>query len=335
MKPSINLISYLCIICFSIIFSGCCLFQDCDSDCEELIGDESITFEYYNDGDPNITATSENSGNVFFGNATAEDVGNDVNIKIPGISIKSNSNNYEVTNFIIYERKDDCFKIQSEFDPGSSSSVKTNIASVLVLDMSTSLEPIMEDLKSYAKKSASTIVNSSSNSLVAVVFFADKNSISETSFYGAGNINQLLTEIDNYNNYQSRTALFEATIQGLELINDLTFSGEKSLVIFSDGGDNDSDNPSVLKNEIQNSLIRRYTIGLEGTDFNESDLKDLTSDSGDYELAETEADLEGIFEKVVKGVISVYELNYKRSDQQLSKDESIEIRIQMQTNKIE
>ncbi|MFP2997439.1 vWA domain-containing protein [Spongiivirga sp. MCCC 1A20706] len=320
-------------------FTSCDWFKSDDDDdmmsnCANLEGNEFLVYEYFNAGSPNITTQPiEKSNNINSGNPSARLEGSNVVISVPGIRVRNSSTNFEVTEFLLDEDQDDCYQRQSEFN-ASDSSIKTDIAAVLVLDMSTSLQGIIDDLKSYAKEFASTIVNSSSNSQVAVIFFSQRDAIEMTGFYNRTNIQTLNGLIDDFDNYQPRTALFEATLQGIQLITSLNFEGEKSLVVFTDGGDNDSNNPSALQQQIQNSEVLRFTIGLRGDDFDEQDLSSITSNQNNLVVANTANDLQRIFRDVTKGVISVYELLYTRSDQQLNVNEKIRIRVQVKTRPI-
>ena len=119
-------------------------------------------------------------------------VDNGVDIVIPGVRIRTESSNYEITRIKIEEKAagEECFILQNEFN-NAQSSFQTDIATVLVLDMSSSLSENIEELKEYAKNFATTVVNSSDNSQVAVVFFSDRDAILSTGFYTSSNIQQL------------------------------------------------------------------------------------------------------------------------------------------------
>lgn len=307
------------------------------SDCSAAAGKHYLIYDYFNEGAPTITADPvEVTNEVFYGSASAKEVGNEVVITIPGLRVRTETTNYEVVRFQIDEKiaGDNCFVTQSEFD-ADSSSFKTDIASVLVLDMSTSVSGIINNLKTYAKEYANTVVNSSDNSKVAVVFFSSRDAIESTRFYSSANINQLHALIDEFTNYQERTALYQATMVGIELLNNEPFDGEKSLVVFTDGGDNDSNNPTQLVQQINASTTNRFAIGLRGSDFRENNLSSIVSSKGNMVVAETSADLQKVFRIAGRGVISVYELQYRRSDQLLNADEAIQIRVSMETRAIQ
>ena len=308
-----------------------------ETDCAMPIGSELLTYSYSNPSTPSVsTPPVSSTRSISFGEAEAELVGNEVTITIPGIRVSTEANNFEITRIKVDEMSqvDDCFVKQAEFDL-IDSNFQTAVSSVLVLDMSTSVTDIVNDLKSYAKEYASTIVNSSANSQVAVVFFSSRNAIAVTDFYNSGNIQTLNGLIDDFTNYQERTALYQATKAGLDLLASDNFEGEESLVVFTDGSDNDSNNPTVLIEEINSADVSLFAIGLRGDDFRDSNLASIISNNSNFLVANTEADLQQVFRTVGKGVVSVYEVTYTRSDQLLNNDEAIEIRFSFETTAIE
>jgi hypothetical protein len=326
---------YLFLLFTILLLSSC--FDNNNSCPEKSIGEELLTFNYFNEGTPSVTPSpTEKKGNITFEPAFATPVFNGVEIVIPGVRLRSESHNLEIVKFKVDERtgKEACFEFQNEFT-NAQSSFRTKIASVLVLDMSTSLFNNIIQLKNYAKEYAKYVVYNSPNSTVAVVFFSDRDAIQVTQFYTSANINQLDQLIDNYSDYQERSALFQAVQTGIELLDNLTFEGEKSLVAFTDGGDNDSNNPSQLISKINTSKVEKFAIGLRGTDYKESSLRSIVSEPGSLKVAEDINSLQSIFCIISRSVISVYEIRYRRSDQLLSKSESVDIRLSFESKKIE
>lgn len=291
--------------------------------------DESFVVEYYNQPSPFVSPTPlERSSNLFVEGVSAYDDGVDAVIVFRGLKVQTKEANYMAKSFIIQEDRGNGFRDEYEFGE-SDSNVKTDIAVVLVLDMSTSLDSIIGELKSYSKDFVRTIVNSSMNSKVGIVFFNSRNNITTTAFYSSSNAEILYDTIDNYTNLINKTALFEATNIGIDLIGNLQFDGAKSIVVFSDGGNNDSANPEFQKEKIKASGVSRYTIGLKGRDFVESDLKLIASSSSQHLVAEDIKDLESIFYRISLGVVSVYELTYKRSNAPLNDKEKVKIKVNM------
>lgn len=320
-------------IVFLFIVSIC--FIGCNNDDSFSAGfTEMIEYDYFYETDPTITTTPINQSNhVQVGNAIAMDDGDDVIISIDGIRVQTDDSNYEIKQFIVEEDDGSGYREEFEFNV-LSDNVKTDIASILVLDMSESVESISDELKSYAKDFASTIVNSSSNSVVSIVFFSARDEIEATPFFGSSDISRIHLAIDGYNNFLSKTALYEATNQAIDLMDGLTFDGEKSIVVFSDGGDNDSDNPTAQVDTIKASDTNRFTIGLRGNDFVENHLKNISSSNGQHVVAETPDHLQQIFRRISLGVVSIYNLKYPRSNQKLNQSEQIKIRIRMVSERI-
>ncbi len=298
-------------------------------------GKEMLVYEYAHSSSlsPGVEL-KEQSKFISVDSASATDIGqNTIRISLNGVRVQSSRNNFEIEKVIISEREkgNRKWEQQSEFSLNTSAS-KTDIASVLVLDMSTSLGNVVDDLKKYAKTFAHTVVDGTINSKVAVIFFSTRSAIQSTIFYDASNISQLDALIDGYTNYQDRTALFEATKAGIDMLDGLTFQGSKSLVVFTDGGDNDSNNPDNLKSAIGNSSISRYAIGLKGADFDKDDLDAVASDKGNSVVAKKEKDLGDVFSQITKQVVSVYHIEYNRSDQILNNP--LEILFEVELDKI-
>lgn len=310
-----------------------CIFA-CDKNPIFVGNKEFLTLSYSNpQGTPNVSATPlDQSPFLEVDNIFAQNLGNGtVQVIAEGIRVQSNSDNFEVTKIKVYEKDRNKFERQDEFTNARTSN-KNDLAAVLVLDMSKSLEGLVNDLKEYAKSFVDEVVGSTNNSKVAVVFFSGKNDISTTAFYDKSNAQTLKTEIDNFINYQPRTALFQATVTGINLLNNLAFEGEKALVVFTDGGDNDSDNPSSLKSQINASEHLRISIGLKGEDFNKNDIDAIASSNANSKVVNKENELESVFDEVGKLIVSVYRVVYDRSDQLL--EEEIQIKFEFEVDKI-
>lgn len=267
--------------------------------------------------------------------STANIGNNTVQVVLDGVRVKGLINNYEIDNgkIKIYEKKSSGnWEEQSEFN-SISSSTKSSIACVLVLDMSSSLSDVMSNLKSYAKDFIDQITSANPNSMVGVVFFSGKNDMFKTSFFNASNKEVLKTLIDNYSNFKDRTALFQATLEGISMLDSLAlgFNGPKSLVVFTDGGDNDTDNPDDALAKIKNSAHLRFSIGLDGKDFVKEDVKSIASENSNFERAKDNSDLQDIFSKFARQVASVYTISYNRSDQLI---DDIQIKFEFEVIKI-
>jgi len=299
---------------------------------------EFATFEYrfMESSGPEMSESPVNkSPFVEIGNAKAEQLGNDnVKITIDGIRVSSNKSNFLIDEITISENDGNGWDVQDEFSSiNTSKDVAVNVAAVLVLDMSSSLVDLIPDIKIYAKGFVDRIVEGTPGSQVAVIFFSSKSAIHQTEFYSADNADVLKEEIDNFNNSTDRTALFDATQKGILMLDNLgDFEGSKSLVVFTDGGDNDTDNPSSVKTQIEENDYFRICIGLEGNDFDKSDLKAVASTNNNYVIVKEDADLEDAFNSVAGQVSSVYKIEYERSGQLL--ENFIDIKFEFAVEKL-
>ncbi len=261
-----------------------------------------------------------------------------VSVVIGGIQVSNSSRNFLIDNDVKIEEctGTDCrgsdWVEQTEFRQGGSN-FETDVLAVLVLDVSNSLAGNIDEVKSYAKDFAKTIVESSPNSYVGLVLFSDDIENFNGVFYGQDDLSTVYQLIDNYTNYQDRTTLYGACQAGLNMLNNTNLEGSKNLIMFTDGGDNNTDNPSSVKSQIESSAINRFAIGLEGTDFRKDELEDLASRKSNFEVANDISDLEESFKLIARQVSTIYQFVYKRSDQLL--DESISIKFTFNVDKIE
>jgi hypothetical protein len=254
-------------------------------------------------------------------------------IVLDGIRVKGKRNNFEIIetkrkNINIYEQEPDCgncndWIIQTEFS-NISSFENAPISCVLVLDMSTSVQSIESELKEYAKSFVDEVVNrGGTGTEIAVVFFSSQNTITQTQFYNKLNISGLKTLISNYSNFQDRTALFQATLTGLDKLKNFGTNPSKCLVVFSDGGDNDTDNPSQKLQDIQELFpeILKYSIGLKGNDLDRKrsdDLESIASEESNFVIAKRSRDLNKIFKEIAQQTAAVYKVTYNRSAQDIN-----------------
>jgi len=272
---------------------------------------EFITYEYkFSEGSlPEIsTEPVDRSPFVEVSSSSATQMSNDVvKITVEGIRVFSDKKNFVIDEITISENDGNGWDVQNEFSSiNSSENLDTDVAAVLVLDMSSSLADLIPDLKLYAN---------------------------EFRFHSADNAAALKAKVNDFNMSEDRTALFEATKRGIALLDDLTdFDGEKTLVVFTDGGDNDTDNPNQVKDLINDCEYFRICIGLKGSDFDEDDLRSIASRKSNAITVKDEGDLRDAFVDVAGTVSSVYTIQYERSDQIL--DEPIEIKFDFKVSKI-
>ncbi len=286
---------------------------------------------------------AEKSRFVSIDSIFTQQIADTVKVIVDGVRIKSNRNNFEILStgkkqIEIFEKglNDRKWISQSEFS-NASDFENAAVSCVLVLDMSSSVLPVVSDLKSFANSFVDNVVNNGgAGTEIAVVFFSSKNAILETPFYNKSNISLLKDQINGYNNFQDRTALFQASINGLNKLTNFATNNSKCLVVFSDGGDNDSDFANTLQSNIENNYedILRYSIGLKGNDLDrerQSDLKSIASEKSNFVIANKISDLKDLFNEVSQQLAAVYRLTYNRSS---SNTDKIEIKFKIPVNKL-
>jgi hypothetical protein len=297
---------------------------------------EFLTYKYSNNSVGGLPTISDlpisKSPFIEVGGAEAINIGtNTVKIKLNGIQVQSRFRNFDISEINVYERdyvEGGKFKEQSEFDNSFKSN--NDVALVLALDMSTSLASLTNNVKQYASNFIDEVFSKSDSSIISVLFFSARTTIYQTEFYTRDNSAELKNEINSYSNFDSRTALFDATLGAINSLTSANFEGSKAVVVFTDGGDNDSADPTLTLNEIENSKILRFCIGLKGEDLNKEDLKAIASSKKNYVLAKEKDDLEKVFDEVSEMLSNVYSVSYFRSNQSTS---SIEIKFKFCVDK--
>ena len=287
---------------------------------------EEIILEYYfsqSDNQPTV-ASYYTTKFTTVDNVYATVFGDTVLITLDGVRISTNKKNYSIETFEVFECNessfDDCKKkdwdTQFEFTEGSNS-IQTKLLVVLVLDVSTSLGSNINSLKTYAKDFANEVLKTEDSHIGLVLFSKD---VISYDFKNINDLDSINSFIDNYTNYQGRTSLYEACNVGLQMLESSNLGGLKNLVIFTDGGDNNTDNPESAKQQIISSPITRYAIGLKGEDFKKDELEELASKKSNYVLAKNIDDLQTAFEDIQEQVSTVYTIDYYRSAQILKNE---------------
>jgi hypothetical protein len=324
------------VISFLIILSVMLYASSCEKNPLWVGQSEFLTFEYSNyiaGGMPTISDLPiSKSPFIEVGGAEAMSIGaNTVKIKLNGIQVQTRFKNFDISEIKVYERdyiEGGKFKEQSEFDNTFKSN--NDVALVLALDMSTSLASLTNNVKQYASNFVDEVFSKSDSSIISVLFFSGRTSIYQTQFYTRDNSAELKNEINSYSNSDSRTALFDATFWAINSLTATSFEGSKAVVVFTDGGDNDSADPTLTLNKIEDSEILRFCIGLKGEDLNKDDLKAIASSKKNYVLAKESDDLEKVFDEVSEMLSNVYSVSYFRSNQSTS---SIEIKFKFFVDK--
>jgi|GEM_PF-732829 len=205
----------------------------------------------------------------------------------------------------------------------SNSVDQSNLLVALVLDMSASMSDNIEDLQEYAKDFAKDILEEDPDNYVVIIPFSEE--ISVDALRNIDELEEVYGAIEGFALGNNKTKLYEAVWKGIQELEESNLEGHKTLVVFTDGRDNDSDNPSGLVQQIQDSPFTRFALGLNGDGYEENHLKQiLGSDMEDnYTYVPSISALENAFEQVNGQVQDVFDIKYERSGQLLN--EPIEI----------
>jgi len=263
--------------------------------------------------------------------ARAQDLGNGtVQITLDGIQVVGRNNAYSIDGFTIFESKSGKYQEQSEFSSNSSSELSA-VKAVIVLDFSSSIGSNISDLKKYAKDAIELILDKNQASHVALIIFSKY--VTFYPFQDKNGINILNNAIDNSTNTEDRTTLYGAVERAITELNASPLHGVKTIMTFTDGGDNNTDNPDAAITEIQGAkdTIKEFAIAMSGDDYDKSAVKNIASGQRYWHKATSYKKLEKIFNRVSNEVSNVYKLVYLRSDQAL--DNAIDIRIQLDVSK--
>jgi hypothetical protein len=322
--------SYFSII---LIFSVFPLFFGCQK--IRIGNEESIELSYQNPGGVPSVIALDSSKYVSFSTVNATHISNSTTrISVEGVTVNYGSIPYSIEKVVFEEcnsetcrEKDWDFTTEYTNDQGISYSP---VLAVLVLDLSSSIGGEVENLKQYAKDFAREILERNNDSRVGLVLFTEN--FQSYPFENYSGLNNIYSNIDGYVDYQNRTLLLESCVQALDMLENSTFPGEKVMVAFTDGKDTHSDNPPQVLKEIQESGIRRVSIGVKGKDFDRNAIEELATSTDLATVADDYNDLKDVFRKVGNLVSSIYRFDYDRSNQML--DEAIRIRLTLEIDKI-
>lgn len=326
-----------------LIFAmGILLISSCEKINLKKTRKETVDYElrHTNNGMASISSSGSSNNITFNASPSISESANSLDIEFSGIRIQTQFRNFKISEdsdaIEILEKNDKGrwkpVSVESQKDLSASAA---SLASVLVLDMSSSVSPILSDLKVYAKQYIDDIVTRSEDSKIAVVYFSGIDNIGQTAFYDASNIGQLKSIIDTLTADEDATALFKATEVGVTKLQGLNWDGEKALVVFTDGEDTNTSNEENSISTINSATdITRAVIALEGDDFNGySDIEKIVSDPRYCKLAKSEEDLKDVFNRVARSITSVYSISYKRSIK-LSPD-AVQLRLKIKAEVID
>ena len=157
--------------------------------------------------------------------------------------------------------------------------------------------------------------------------------IDTLGFFDAGGLANINSFIDNYTNYGSRTTLYGACQVGINMLDAFSQKGVKTLIVFTDGGDNNTNNPQSVLSSIQSNSYPKYAIGLDGKDFRKDNLKQIASSSDNLFVAKNISDLKTAFDEVSNLVSTIYKFSYLRSKQTLDPS-GIKIKFEFNVEKL-
>ena len=301
---------------------------------------EYVTFMYTHTqtGGPKIDEVHDDkSPFIYYENTSATKIGNGrVQLRVDGVSVKTINKIFNISDLVVKEKQDD--RVRETFDELTELEdnvflEKSDLATVVVIDMTTSMKDEIEITKQYAKDFIDVLADSSANARFAVVFFSGKDNISATPFFTNATRGILKQQIDNYSTFGDRTAVLAATYKGIQMLDELDFDGSKSVILFSDGSDTDSDQPDSTLSRIQNSNYNRMAIGFRAKGFKSNDLQDIATSKASCYVFDKPADIEDSFLEINQKLTSKYDLIYERSDQVLNTARLIKFIIT--TNRVE
>jgi Mg-chelatase subunit ChlD len=262
--------------------------------------------------------------------------GNKIVVQIPNIRLSNNNFNY-IAQCVTIEEHDptrpagDRWFEQTEFKNQRDFS-ETQIATMLCLDLSSSLGEDRETVKQYAIDFAQQIFeNTNSESYVGLVLFAD----TVVTYPFTNDIADIEDALNTFPapalDAQTSTRLSDGIIAGLQALQQTNLDvADKVLVAFTDGNDNGSNNPTINRQTIMDSQFPRYMIGLKGKglEYNTNYLRSLASSDTYFAEADNTIDLQSKFNDINELIANIYTITYNRSTQSFTEgvDEPIKLR---------
>lgn len=257
------------------------------------------------------------------------------NVKIDNLRIiNEESVNYEIQEINAYEYREELggWKHDVEFTMSYEPIEDLNV--MLVLDASQSLGTDFPKVKEYAISFVDSIFGTVPIVKIGVVAFSD-----------AINVHGLSSdkyEIINYiQNIEQGlfTSLYDAINVGIDTLQN-NVAESKSLLIFTDGTDNNSD-PEITYNYLLNKLvndpnvvkINSFSIGLEGKGgVDRPVLELLAANGGIAEFPENVDQLGVVFSRFSKSISNVYNFIYTRNQQQIPKSSPVKLKFVINAN---
>lgn len=316
-------------------------YPECDDD--DITIDDAIIlrFEYTNfEGqEPAVTIIPDKTDSrVKYDSTSYTPVreGNKMVIRIPNIKLSDRDHNYiarcvTIEEFDATRPADDRWFEQTEFK-NQREFAETKIATMLCLDVSSSLGEDREKVKQYAIDFAEQVfTNTTNESYVGLVLFADQ----VITYPFTNDLADIEAAINSFPypdlDAQTFTRLSDGILAGLQALEEAELDvADKVLVAFTDGNDNGSNNPTVNLQKIQNSAFPRYMIGLKGKglEYNSNYLKSLASNETFFVEAQNATELQDRFNDINELIANIYTIIYNRSPQTFTPgvDEPVKLR---------
>ncbi len=320
------------IICFLIAAS----FASCDPvPVIDPKDDLYIYGEYtnYNGQAPTFTiSSSETNSNITYSPADVQQIvttdGNRIRIKIPNVKISIDGTPYALSEVQVEEKKSDGWAKQEEFN-NIDLSVKNKLAIAMVLDMSSSLGTDVSTVKSSANQFVNSFLNPGYGYLGLILF---SENISAYNFSTSASLTT--SRISSYSDYRNATTLYGAMYKGIQMLDTVTTAVDKKILLtFTDGGDNNTNNPTTVKNSILSSNHERYIIGLRGKggDYQESDLKLLVKNPSNFIGADNISAINEAFTSILRSITTTSVIQYFRTTQKFTHgvDAPIKVRLKL------
>jgi len=243
---------------------------------------------------------------------------NSIQISLNNLSISGEGVNYAVESVNVEEFVNDNWQSFVEFS--SSYQKQTEIVIVLVLDASNSLGYQFNNVKEFAKEFVNIIFNNSSEAMVGIAAFSTEITV----FPISNNHPEILNNIDSIEQGEY-TKMYDAMMEGINLLNQIVDADGYALVTFTDGIDNYSTtNYTEVIFTLENSNIKSFTMGLEGNGgIDETILEALAVNSNEFEIVSSVTDLQNTFQLFAQSVSNVYRINYIRNNQIISEPREI------------
>jgi Ca-activated chloride channel family protein len=312
---------------FCILFTIALLFAACGKN-GDTVSPNNREFELYIDywnsigNNPQITFDADNSSpevkidftKTFAGVAVPP---NFTNVIVDNVRIIDNHGvNYEIDQITAYEWREEIDGWKEDVEFTMNYTPVQDLVIIMVLDASASLGEDIAKVKQYASNFITNVLAEIPNARIGIVDFSDViNSFPPTNNKVA--LQNYIASIEQ----GPFTSLYEAVNVGIDILDNTTAEG-KSLLIFTDGTDNNSSpefTPEFLMEKIESSLdvsINSFTIGLEGRGgVDKPVLEDLSVNGGLTAFPKNIDELGQVFDKFSSSIANVYNLTYVRNQQ--------------------